>query len=64
MLEKSGAHVEIAENGEIGVTMAENAATSDNPYDTILMDMQMPIMDGFQATRILRQKGYAFPIVL
>ena len=63
MLEKSGARIDIAENGEIGVNMVENAADADNPYDAILMDMQMPVMDGFQATDVLRRKGYTFPII-
>ena len=49
MLEDAGLKADFAENGEVAVTMA--AATR---YDVILMDMQMPIMDGLSATKIIR----------
>jgi signal transduction histidine kinase/ActR/RegA family two-component response regulator len=55
-----GFHVDIAEDGEIALKKAE-----ENDYSLILMDMQMPEMDGVEATVCLRQlPGYAFvPIV-
>ena len=58
MLERAGAIMTEAENGKIGV----NLATS-NEYDIILMDMQMPVMDGYAATRALRLKGLQIPII-
>jgi PAS domain S-box-containing protein len=58
VLRKVGAVVETAENGRIAVAKAE--AT---PFDLILMDMNMPEMDGYEATRLLRDRGYAQPIV-
>jgi two-component system, sensor histidine kinase and response regulator len=48
-LEDAEAFVDLAENGEIALRMIR-----DNEYDAVLMDMQMPVMDGVEATRIIR----------
>jgi len=48
-LERAGHHVELAENGKIAVEKFKNAT-----YDLILMDIAMPIMDGIEATRVIR----------
>jgi PAS domain S-box-containing protein len=57
VLEEVGLSVAGAENGQVGVDMATR-----EPFDVILMDMQMPVMDGFTATRTLRQQGMKLPI--
>lgn len=57
-LERAGASVELAEHGQAGVTKAQGGA-----FDLILMDMQMPVLDGYAATRLLRQRGFDRPIV-
>jgi PAS domain S-box-containing protein len=48
-LEDAEAFVDLAENGEVALRMIR-----DNDYDVVLMDMQMPVMDGIEATRIIR----------
>jgi signal transduction histidine kinase/CheY-like chemotaxis protein/HPt (histidine-containing phosphotransfer) domain-containing protein len=52
VLEEAGLTVDEAENGQVGV---EKAAAGQ--YDVILMDVNMPVLDGFTATRKLRQQG-------
>jgi PAS domain S-box-containing protein len=54
----AGLEVDEAENGAIAVAMA-----SQKQYAVILMDMQMPVMDGFTATRTLRQSGHKEAII-
>ncbi len=62
-LRKAGAEVDVAENGAIAVDRVTKAGEEGRPFDLILMDMQMPVLDGYEATRILRAKGYQGPIV-
>jgi len=62
VLRKAGVEVEIAENGRIAVEAARDAETTGKPFDLILMDMQMPVLDGYEATRELRAGGYERPI--
>ena len=58
VLQRAGAEVTMAENGQIGVELAMK-----HPFDLILMDMQMPVMDGYAATTLLRQQGVTVPII-
>ena len=51
MLKKAGYTFEIADNGQIAVDMYQN----DSSFDIILMDCMMPVMDGFTATREIRE---------
>lgn len=63
LLKKAGAEVSVAENGELGVQAAQEALRRGRAFDLILMDMQMPVLDGYQATARLREEGYTSPIV-
>jgi CheY-like chemotaxis protein len=58
MLRRAGAQVATAENGLVALDMAAR-----QPFDLILMDMQMPVLDGYSATRELRRRGARAPIL-
>ncbi len=59
-LRGAGAEVDVAENGQMAIEIYEK---QQHYFDLILMDLQMPILDGYEATRILRAKGYQVPII-
>ncbi len=58
ILEKVGAIVETACNGQEGVEKA-----TEGQFDVILMDIQMPQLNGYEATLQLRKRGYTKPII-
>jgi signal transduction histidine kinase/ActR/RegA family two-component response regulator len=62
-LTKAGCTVQLANNGQAGIDRINEAIESDTPFDLILMDMQMPILDGFEAAAKLREDGITTPIV-
>ncbi len=63
ILQKAGAEVHLATDGQEAVEMVKRLLDQDTPPQVILMDMQMPRLDGYQATRLLRQQGFQGPIV-
>jgi signal transduction histidine kinase/ActR/RegA family two-component response regulator len=63
VLRKIGAEVEVADNGRIAVEKAMAAMQFGQPFDVILMDMQMPELDGYGACGELRRRGYTGPII-
>lgn len=58
LLETAGACVRLAENGSLAIQSA-----SSYKYDVILMDVQMPVLDGLEATSTLRGQGIETPII-
>lgn len=63
MLRNRGLNVETVETGSAAVTLALSSAAAGKPFDMILMDIQMPEMNGYDATARLRRMGYAAPII-
>lgn len=57
-LQKKGADVAVADDGLAGLE-----AALEGDFDLVIMDMQMPVMDGYTATRKLRHAGYVKPII-
>ena len=62
-LRKAGARVSIVDNGQAAVDLALSPPPGQAPFDLILMDMQMPVLDGYGATSLLRQRGYTGAIL-
>jgi CheY-like chemotaxis protein len=58
LLERSGAIVDVANNGEEALKKVQ-----PGKYQLVLMDLNMPVMDGFEATRQLRARGITLPII-
>ncbi len=63
LLRRLGLEVRVAENGRAAVDLAREAERAGERFDVVLMDMQMPVLDGYQATTELRLGGYEGPIV-
>jgi len=63
VLQKTGLEVDRAENGLLAYDKAMASKAMGRPFDLILMDIQMPELDGYNTTRRLRDNGWQGPIV-
>jgi len=63
LLERAGAEVAVASDGEQALEAILRGQESPRPFDLVLMDMQLPGVDGYAATRNLRGKGIDVPVI-
>lgn len=63
VLTRAGADVESVLDGQAAVDRLRATEADHQPIDLVLMDMQMPRMDGYTATRVLREEGLSLPII-
>ena len=62
-LTEAGAMVVEAEDGEVAIRIVSQAFASGTPFDLIILDMQMPKLDGYETAKQLRQLGFTGPII-
>ncbi|MEQ8787947.1 MAG: ATP-binding protein [Pirellulaceae bacterium] len=63
ILKKSGVDVTLVEDGRQACEQVEANLRAGTPFDLLLLDMQMPIVDGYEAARTLRRSGCRIPII-
>ena len=63
LLKHAGASVDVCENGQLALDSQKLAEQRGVPHDIVLMDMQMPVLDGYSATRQLRARNFQQPII-
>jgi CheY-like chemotaxis protein/HPt (histidine-containing phosphotransfer) domain-containing protein len=63
LLKEAGAQCEVERNGQSGVARALTAVRVGAPFDAILMDMNMPVVDGFEATKKIVAAGVTTPVI-
>ena len=62
-LRRAGADVVTAGNGQEALDRTSEAIAERRPFDAVIMDMQMPVLDGYDAVRQLRARGFTKPII-
>jgi PAS domain S-box-containing protein len=62
-LSRAGATVELAANGRVAIDRILESHVNGNKIDLVLMDMQMPVLDGYAASAELRRRGQTVPII-
>ena len=65
MLESDGyINIDTAKNGKIAIDMIEEAHKEDKPYHILLLDLRMPVMDGYEVLRKYHEKGWKLPNII
>lgn len=57
-------NIDIAENGQIAIDMIEKSHIQNQPYNILLLDLRMPIMDGYQVIDIHQKRGWKLPHIV
>jgi CheY-like chemotaxis protein len=63
LLRRAAASVEVVENGQMALDAMRTEQREGRRIDVVLMDMQMPVLDGYEATKQLRADGYTGAII-
>lgn len=63
VLSRAGADVRLAGDGAEALALAQRADAADQPFDAVLLDVDMPLLDGCTVAMRLRARGFAAPIV-
>lgn len=63
ILTRAGAQVAIVGNGQDAIGAIESRPDSDRPFDLLVLDMHMPVLDGYNTARRLRDRGECIPIL-
>jgi PAS domain S-box-containing protein len=63
VLRRAGHTVVLVDDGQKAVEAVVSAEAAGDPFDLVLMDMQMPVLDGYGATAMLRGRGIATPVI-
>ena len=63
VLEDARADITVVENGQLALDEVAAAEQRGEPFELVLMDMNMPVLDGYDATRSLRKQGARVPVV-